>query len=166
MTVTIDQNSSTVSAGTNFTLTCVTELPAEVDTNITVNINWMGPAGNTLPSSNTYRLMAGIPASRYESILMVNPVTADQFGNYSCTATVNSDPPSSFITASEGSVTLTIIGKDILVCILHYGCAYCAVKVYTGKNYKEFANDRIRLHVVILVLTKVISTLFSLLHVT
>ena len=115
VTITIDQNSSIVSAGTNFTLTCVTELSAEVDTNITLDINWMGPAGNTPPGSNTYRLMAGIPASRYESILMVNPVTSDQFGNYSCTATVNSDPSSIFVTASEGSATVTIIGKDILV---------------------------------------------------
>ena len=114
VTVTTDQNSSIVSAGTNLTLTCVTELTAEVDSNITLAINWMGPAGNALPGGSTSRLMAGIPTSRYESILIVNPVNADQFGNYSCTATVSSDPPSSFVTASEGSATLTIVGKAIL----------------------------------------------------
>ena len=113
VTVTIDQNSSTVSAGTNLTLTCIMELPAEVDTNITVDIDWMGPAGNALPGSSSSRLMAEMPISRYESILTVNPVTASQFGNYSCTATVNSYPPSSFVAASEGSASLTIIGKDI-----------------------------------------------------
>ena len=128
MTITIDQNSSTVSAGTNLTLTCVTELPTEVDTNITLNMNWMEPAGNTLPGSSTSRLMAGIPTSRYESILTVNAVNASQFGNYSCTATVNSDPPSSFVTASEGSATVTIIGKghfsfafSLWMCILYTG---------------------------------------------
>ena len=136
VTVTIDQNSSTVSAGTNLTLTCVTELPAEVDTNIT--INWMGPAGNTLPGSSTSRLMAGIPTSRYESILMVNAVNASQFGNYSCSATVNSDPPSSFVTASEGSATVTIIGKDILVLHSHCGCAYFTL-VQTWKNLQMMA---------------------------
>ena len=112
VTVTIDQNSSTVSAGTNLTLTCVMEPPAKM-ANITVDINWMGPAGNALPGSSSSRLMAEMPISRYESILTVNPVTASQFGNYSCTATVNSDPPSSFVTASEGSASLTIIGKDV-----------------------------------------------------
>ena len=108
MAVTIDQSSNIRSAGTNFTLTCVTELPPEVDTNITVNINWTGPAGDPLPGSSNSSLMAGIP-TRYQNILIVN---VDQFGNYSCTATVNSDPPSSFVTASEGSATLTIVGKD------------------------------------------------------
>ena len=120
VTVTIDQNSSTVSAGTNLTLTCIMELPAEVDTNITVDIDWMGPAGNALPGSSSSRLMAEMPISRYESILTVNPVTASQFGNYSCTATVNSYPPSSFVAASEGSASLTIIGKDSLwMYVLH-----------------------------------------------
>ena len=113
VTVTIDQNSSTVSAGTNLTFTCIMELPAEVDTNITVDIDWMGPAGNALPGSSSSRLMAEMSISRYESILTVNPVNASQFGNYSCTATVNSDPPSSFVAASEGSATLTIVGKDV-----------------------------------------------------
>ena len=108
MTVTIDQNSNIKSAGTNFTLTCITELPPEVDTNITLNIHWTGPAGNPLPGSSNSSLMAGIP-TRYQNILIVN---ASQFGNYSCTATVNSDPQTSFVTASEGSATVTIIGKD------------------------------------------------------
>ena len=111
VTVTIDQNSSTVSGGTNLTLTCVIELLPEVDTNITLNINWTGPVGDPLPGSSTSRLMAGMP-TRYQSILTVNAVNASQFGNYSCTATLNSDPPTSFVTASEGSATLTIIGKD------------------------------------------------------
>ena len=115
VTVTIDQSSSTVSAGANFTLTCITELPPEVDTNITVNINWTGPAGDPLPGSSNSSLMAGIPTSRYQNILMVNPVNASQFGNYSCTATVNSDSPSIFIITSEGSATLAIIGKDTLL---------------------------------------------------
>ena len=114
VTVTIDQSSSIISAGTNFTLTCITELPPEVDTNITVNINWIGPAGDPLLGSSNSSLMAGIP-TRYQNILIVN---VDQFGNYSCTATVNSDPPSSFVTASEGSATLTIIGKDTLLSCL------------------------------------------------
>ena len=116
VTVTIDQSSSIISAGTNFTLTCITELPPEVDTNITVSINWTGPAGDPLSGSSNSPPMAGIP-TRHQNILIVNPVNASQFGNYSCTATVNSDPPSSFITASEGSETVTIIGKDFLICI-------------------------------------------------
>ena len=111
VTIAIDQSSNIKSAGTNFTLTCITELPPEVDTNITVSINWTGPAGNTLHGSSTSPPMAGIP-TRYQNILTVN---VDQFGNYFCTATVNSDPPSIFVTASEGSATLTIIGKDTLL---------------------------------------------------
>ena len=111
MTVTIDQSSNIKSAGTNFALTCITELPPEVDTNITVNINWTGPAGDVLSGSSNSPPMAGIP-TRYQNILIVNPM---QFGNYSCTATVYPDPPSSFISASEGSATLTIIGKDTLL---------------------------------------------------
>ena len=129
VTITIDQNSSIISARSNLTLTCVIELPPEVDTNITLNINWTGPAGNTLPGSSTPSLMAGIPTSRYERILAISPADADQFGNYSCTATVNSGPPSIFITASEGSATLTIIGKDNLLYILH--------------KWKNISNDEI-----------------------
>ena len=108
VTVTSDQNSRIISVGTNLTLTCITKLPPEVDTNITVNINWKGPAGDVLSGSST--LIAGMP-TRYQSILKVN---VDQFGNYSCTATVNPDPPSSFVTANEGSATVTIVGKDLL----------------------------------------------------
>ena len=118
MTIAIDQNSNIKSVGTNFTLTCITELPPEVDTNITVNINWTGPTGDVLPGSSNSPPMAGIPTSRYQNILIVNPVNASQFGNYSCTATVYPDPPSSFITASEGSATLIVIGKDTLLSCL------------------------------------------------
>ena len=120
VTIAIDQNSNIKSAGTNFTLTCITVLPPEVDTNITLSINWTGPAGDPLPGSNNSLPMAGIP-TRYQNILIVN---ASQFGNYSCTATVNSDPPSSFITTSEGSATLTIFGKDFtfyFICALPIG---------------------------------------------
>ena len=115
VTIAIDQNSNIKPVGANFTLTCITELPPEVDTNITVNINWTGPTGDPLSGSSNSSLMAGIPTSRYQNILMVNPVNASQFGNYSCTATVNSDSASIFITASEGSATVTIIGKDTLL---------------------------------------------------
>ena len=117
MTIAIDQNSNIKSAGTNFTLTCITELPPEVDTNITVNINWTGPAGDVLSGSSNSSLMAGMPTI-HQNILIVNPVNADQFGNYSCTATVYPDPPTSFVTASEGSATLTVIGKAI--CFFFY----------------------------------------------
>ena len=113
MTIVIDQNSSIISTATNFTLTCITELTPEVDTNVTLSINWTGPAGDALPGSSSSHLMTGISA-RSQNALIVHPVNADQFGNYSCTATVNSDPPSSFITTSEGSATLTVIGKAIL----------------------------------------------------
>ena len=106
----IDQNSSIISTGTNFTLTCITELTPVVDTNVTLSINWTGPAGDTLPGSSSSSLMAGIP-TRSQNTLIVNPVNADQFGNYSCTATVNSHPPSSFVIASKGTTTLTVIGK-------------------------------------------------------
>ena len=119
VTIAIDQNSSIISTGNNFTLTCITELPPEVDTNITLSINWTGPAGDALPGSSSSSLMAGVP-TRYQNTLIVNTVNADQFGNYSCAATVNSDPPSSFVTTGEGSATLTVIGKAIflfLVCI-------------------------------------------------
>ena len=110
MTLAIDQNSSIISTGTNFTLTCITELTPVVDTNVTLSINWTGPAGDTLPGSSSSSLMAGIP-TRSQNTLIVNPVNADQFGNYSCTATVNYDHPSSFVIASKGTATLTVIGK-------------------------------------------------------
>ena len=113
VTIAIDQNSSMISTGTNFTLTCITELTPVVDTNVTLSINWTGPAGDALPGSSSSPLMTGISA-RSQNVLIVHPVNADQFGNYSCTATVNSDPPSIFIAASEGSATLTVIGKAIL----------------------------------------------------
>ena len=129
VTITIDQSSSIISAGANFTLTCITELPPEVDTNITMNINWTGPAGDPLPGSSNSLPMAGIP-TRYQNILMVNPVNASQFGNYSCTATVNSDSASIFITASEGSATVTIIGNDTLL-----SCVAVSIwrSLYSGK---------------------------------
>ena len=135
VTIAIDQSSNIKSAGTNFTLTCITELPPEVDTNITVNINWTGPAGDVYSGSSNSLPMAGIP-TRYQNVLIVNPVNASQFGNYSCTATVYSDPPSSFITASEGSETVTIIGKAIsfLDLQLHFRC----IKLLWAQNWKYF----------------------------
>ena len=119
VTLAIDQNSNIKPVGTNFTLTCITELTPEVDINVTLSVNWTGPAGNALPGSRSSPIMAGI-LTRYQNTLIVNPVNADQFGNYSCIATVNSNPPSIFIAASEGSANLTVIGKAIfvfLVCI-------------------------------------------------
>ena len=113
VTITIDQNSRIISTRTNFTLTCITELPPEVDTNVTLSTNWTGPAGNVLPGSRSSLPMTGM-LTRYQNTLIVHPVNADQFGNYSCAATVNSHPPSSFITTSEGSATLMVIGKAIL----------------------------------------------------
>ena len=113
VTVVIEQDSNIKSVGTNFTLTCITELPPEVDTNVTLSTNWTGPAGNALPGSSSSLPMTGM-LTRYQNTLLVDPVNADQFGNYSCTATVNSDPPSSFVAASEGSDTLTVIGKAII----------------------------------------------------
>ena len=118
VTIAVDQNSSIKSIGTNFTLTCITELPPAVDSNVTLSINWTGPAGDALPGSRSSLLMTGIP-TRYQNTLIVNRVNASQFGNYSCTATVNSDPPSIFIATSEGSATLTVIGKTILFSYLH-----------------------------------------------
>lgn len=133
VTVTIDQNSSVVSVGTNLTLTCVIELPPEVDTNITLNINWTGPAGDALPGSSTL-LIARMPTSRYESILRVK---ADQFGNYSCTAIVL---PSSFLASSEGSATSTIIGKNFhffLTCGLHFFGYFS-----TGEVFNKIASNK------------------------
>ena len=150
MTIAIDQNSNIKSAGTNFTLTCVTELPPEVDTNITLSINWTGPAGDVLSGSSNSPLMAGIP-TRYQNILIVNAVNASQFGNYSCTATVYPDPPSIFVTASEGSATLTIIGKDtFLLCLAVSIWRSLFSRKFTQAQTLKFTNDSIRINVAIL----------------
>ena len=94
-------------SGTSLNLTCSVQFSSVVDTNISVNISWIGPNGEMLPST----IVAEDPP--YNSITTVF-LSSNDSGTYSCNATANPVPPMTSIGASEtGMATqdLTVIGE-------------------------------------------------------
>ena len=98
----ISNFSSPIRPGFDVTLTCTVILRSgpEIDIPLTVTmlLSRTDPAGS--PLTTTTPSMSG---STYTSTAMVSSFRRDQSGNYTCTATVSSTSPNSFLTVSSGS---------------------------------------------------------------
>ena len=96
-------------SGTRLNLTCSVQFSSVVDTNISVNISWIGPNGEMLPST----IVAEDPPLAFNSITTIL-LSSDNSGTYGCNATANPVPPMTSIVASEtGMATqnLAIVGE-------------------------------------------------------
>ena len=101
--------------GTSQTLNCTATLPASVDTDITVSVQWTGP---NISSSD--RITVSHPSnteSPFISTLTLSPLTRDDAGNYDCQVTATSSSP--YITESSPGESepqsLTVTG--VCVCV-------------------------------------------------
>ena len=106
--------SSTLYAGTVFTLTCEVELVPEVDTFVTISTSW---SKDEAPLNGSQRITVDSMASQsgsttymYGSDLVFIPLSNQESGgddgNYMCTATVQD---STYITGSDSSGTEMIV---------------------------------------------------------
>ena len=96
-------------SGTSLNLTCSVQFSSVVDTNISVNISWIGPNGEVLPST----IVAEDPPLAYNSTTTIL-LSSNDSGTYSCNATANPVPPMTSIVASEtgmATLDLTVIGE-------------------------------------------------------
>ena len=87
-------------AGSSPLLTCTVTLPSSVDINVTVDIQWAGPAEIV---NETY---LSLTHNQYRSTVVIDKARA---GNYTCSATVSS--MSQFISGSKelsNSNTVTV----------------------------------------------------------
>ena len=115
-------NASRTYAGTNFNLTCTSELNTAVDTPVVINNTWHGPLG--VPAGP--RVVASAPTgtgARYQTILMFHPLNTSDSGNYTCEVTVSPSPESQFIsgsTAGRGTLPVTVQGERIHLVICCY----------------------------------------------
>ena len=95
MTVSSDPDSPIRPVESDVTVTCTVELSPAVDVPVTVNTVWTGPYG--FMTTNTAQPVMG-STTTYTSTAMVSSFGRDQSGDYTCTATVNSN--SSFVISS------------------------------------------------------------------
>ena len=96
-------------SGTSLNLTCSVQFSSVADTDISVNISWIGPNGEMLTST----IVAEDPPLAYNSTTTIL-LSSNDSGTYSCNATANPVPPMTSIVASEtGMATqdLTVIGE-------------------------------------------------------
>ena len=102
--------SSTLYAGTVFTLTCEVELLSEVDTSVTISTSWSKDgtelSGSDRNSVDSIASQSGSTTYMYWSDLVFTPLSNQESvgddGNYKCTATVLD---STYITGSDNSGT-------------------------------------------------------------
>ena len=103
-------------AGTSLTLTCTVTLDPNVNNNERVVTEWKGPrqiAGGRYSVTPAMRE----PASSYNGRLVISLLTDQDDGIYTCTAKVTGGANVQSATA-HGTVTITVLGKYVLFCIL------------------------------------------------
>ncbi len=94
---------STVYAGTQLDFTCTVELNMFVDTGVTVRTTWRGPSGVLTSGGRVFVSPPVLENGRYRSLLRFLSVQSSDSGNYTCTAVVSPNPPSTYIIASATS---------------------------------------------------------------
>ena len=103
-TVTVTSNpTGIITAGSSVILTCTVEFNAALESPVTVNVVWTGPAGFVTaniaqPIGNMY--------TTYISTVTINPLGREHSGNYTCTATSSST--SLQATRTSGSLRVTV----------------------------------------------------------
>ena len=107
--------SSSITAGSDVTLTCTVNLDPAVDVPVTVDTVWTGPT-NFMENRTAARVGS---TTTYTSTAMVSSFGRDQSGVYTCTTTVSST--SSFISSSMGSASIRVTAgkgeRGYFVCI-------------------------------------------------
>lgn len=83
--------------GSSVTLICTVYLSPAVDIPVTVNTVWTGPAGFMM----TNIAAVAVNATTYISISLIDYFERDQFGNYTCAASVSSRSANSFLSDSN-----------------------------------------------------------------
>ena len=100
--------------GSAVTLICIVKYsPAvTVDIPVTMNTVWTGPAG--FMATN---VAVQIDVTTYVSVILINSFGIEQFGNYTCVATVSSKYANSFLSDSNlqsGSTWVGTIGETLV----------------------------------------------------
>jgi len=91
--------------GTSLNLTCIVQISSiVVDTNVSVNISWIGPNGEIDPGT----IVTEDPSLTYSSTITISITNS---GSYDCSATASPDPPVTSNLASErGMATHNLTG--------------------------------------------------------
>ncbi|KAL5486487.1 hypothetical protein EMCRGX_G018974 [Ephydatia muelleri] len=92
--------SQVIAIGSNITLTCNIQLDPSVDSNVTVNRTWTGPAGTTLSGSAPNK-----NGSIYQTTLSLISLKTTDVGIYTCSMTVSAVVPE-FIVQTTVSGTI------------------------------------------------------------
>ena len=108
--------------GTSRYLTCtITVMPEVVDSNVTVEVMWVGPAVSSVRSNQSPAAELSPGSGEYQANLTLAPLTLSDVGDYVCTVTVKPAEESIDIIASDsvmvtGNIT-TINGTGLALSI-------------------------------------------------
>ena len=106
LTITQDPT-GTLYVGGNVTLICLIELDNTVDTSVTVAVVWS--ASDRMAINNTSsHVVSPVTGSfsTYNGTLHLSNLSTNDSGGYTCNATANPDPPSTFVASSKGQSEL------------------------------------------------------------
>ena len=137
MNISSDRVSFTWLDGSEVNLTCTVELSQILDVTVTLNIEWIGPAGfianNTAEISNSnYEI--------YNSTISLNSFRREQAGDYNCTASVSSSSP--FLRSSSHYDTKKLNYGELIPMLSHTSqqIFYYLHACYTA--FVEISEDR------------------------
>ena len=108
----------TLYAGTNVTLNCTIQLDGAIDTGVGVTVEWTGPNGVTVLSTDGLITVSDVTGSNttYQSTVTFTPLISNDNGTYTCNATVSPNLTSEVITVSgagSDSGTVTVEGEAL-----------------------------------------------------
>ncbi|KAL5486424.1 hypothetical protein EMCRGX_G018896 [Ephydatia muelleri] len=101
--------SQVIAIGSNITLTCNIQLDPSVDSNVTVNRTWTGPAGTALSGSAPNK-----NGSIYQTTLSLISLKTTDVGIYTCSVTVSAVVPQ-FIVHTTVSGTIQVSAQAVSI---------------------------------------------------
>ena len=109
--------------GLPFSWRCEVEIPGNQLAGVASNVEWRGPDGNVITSDSRITVGATVesaPGREYQKTLMFSPLSAEDSGSYSCSATVIPATSNSFIISGvgTGNDSLTVASKHLLTYIV------------------------------------------------
>ncbi len=112
--------------GEDVTLTCDITLDPAVDTGVAVTVSWTGPGGSITAGVSDIR-----GSGPYQSTLTLSSLTTSDSGDYTCTATVDPEPLSTFQLPSEVAtdVHVATVGKSFQTTASFSDTIFCGVHV-------------------------------------
>jgi hypothetical protein len=103
--------------GLNFTWRCDARIPGEQLSGVQGNVEWMKNGIKLLSSSNGRIILEDppndAPGREYRKLIHFTPLSADDMGTYSCSATIRPTVANSEVTNGFGigNNSLTVVGK-------------------------------------------------------